>query len=263
MISGLFESFVGRPWTHTRAYPFSLSLFTSFILYRVLQHLTQIPHFWYSPRSYLFRYSPRSYLFRYSPRFYLPGTRPNPTISVLARILPFPVLVRISPIPGTRPDPTFPVLAWIPHFRYSPEFLSSQYSPRSHLSGTRPNFYFFGTCPDPTFSGTHPDFTFPVLARIPHFRYSPGFYLSCTRPYPTFSILAQILPFLGTCCHAPDPDPTRLADPNRFSGRETQDWDSLPDFFFKQNWYLWVWPTSYNIIKISYTFIESHLQIQN
>ena len=68
----------------------------------------------------------------------------------------------------------------------------------------------------------------------------------------------------GTPCHAPIPGPTRLADPNRFPRRETQDWDSLPDFFFfKQNWYLWVWPTSYNIIKISYTFIESHLQIQN
>ena len=33
-------------------------------------------------------------------------------------------------------------------------------------------------------------------------------------------------------CHAPNPGPTRLADPNRFPGRETQDWDSLPDFFF-------------------------------
>ena len=35
-----------------------------------------------------------------------------------------------------------------------------------------------------------------------------------------------------TCCHAPNPGPTRLADPNRFPGCETQDWDSLPDFFF-------------------------------
>ena len=34
-------------------------------------------------------------------------------------------------------------------------------------------------------------------------------------------------------CHAPNPGPTRLADPNRFPGRETQNWDSLPDFFFK------------------------------
>ena len=33
-------------------------------------------------------------------------------------------------------------------------------------------------------------------------------------------------------CHAPDPGPTQLANPNRFPGRETQDWDSLPDFFF-------------------------------
>ena len=56
----------------------------------------------------------------------------------------------------------------------------------------------------------------------------------------------------GSSCHAPNPGPTRLADPNRFPGRETQDWDSLPDFFFflKANWHLWVWPTSYNRIKI-------------
>ena len=33
-------------------------------------------------------------------------------------------------------------------------------------------------------------------------------------------------------CHAPIPGPTRSADPNRFPGRETQDWDSLPEFFF-------------------------------
>ena len=55
-----------------------------------------------------------------------------------------------------------------------------------------------------------------------------------------------------TTCHALNPGPTRLADPNRFLGRETQDWDSLPDFFFfflKQNLYLWVWPTSDNLSK--------------
>ena len=46
-------------------------------------------------------------------------------------------------------------------------------------------------------------------------------------------------------------------------GRETRYWDSLPDFFFKPNSYLWVWPTSYNRVKISYTFTESHLHIQN
>ena len=33
-------------------------------------------------------------------------------------------------------------------------------------------------------------------------------------------------------CHAPNPGPTQLADPNRFPGRETQDWDFLPEFFF-------------------------------
>ena len=71
-------------------------------------------------------------------------------------------------------------------------------------------------------------------------------------------------------------DPFGGSEPS--SGCETQDWDSLPDFFFlKPNLYLWVWPTSYNIIKISYqknyhrsgvhqnlyTFTESHLHIQN
>ena len=33
-------------------------------------------------------------------------------------------------------------------------------------------------------------------------------------------------------CDTSNPGPTRLADPNRFPGRETQDWDSLPVFFF-------------------------------
>ena len=51
-------------------------------------------------------------------------------------------------------------------------------------------------------------------------------------------------------CHAPNPGPTRLADLNRFPGRETQDWDFFFFFFFKQNWHLWVWPTSYNRTKI-------------
>ena len=49
---------------------------------------------------------------------------------------------------------------------------------------------------------------------------------------------------VSAICHAPNPGPTRLADPNRFPGRETQDWDSLPEFFFffflKPNWCLWV-----------------------
>ena len=37
--------------------------------------------------------------------------------------------------------------------------------------------------------------------------------------------------FIVNSCHGPNPSPTRLADPNRFPGRETQDWDTLPDFF--------------------------------
>ena len=36
----------------------------------------------------------------------------------------------------------------------------------------------------------------------------------------------------SSSCHAPNPGPTRSADSNRFPGRETQDWDSLPVFFF-------------------------------
>ena len=66
----------------------------------------------------------------------------------------------------------------------------------------------------------------------------------------------------GEFCHTSNPSPTRLADPNRFPGSETQDWDF---FFFlkKANWHLWVWPTTYNKVKISYTFTESHLHTQN
>ena len=129
------------PGRHTRAYHFSLSLFTSFSLFWVLQNLAQIPPF------------------RYSPGTHLSDTRPDLTFSVLARIPPS----RYSPgshISGTRPDSpflvlarisTFPVLTRIPPFWYSP----------GPFSGTRP---------DPTFFSTHPDPTFPVLARIPPFR---------------------------------------------------------------------------------------------
>ena len=55
-------------------------------------------------------------------------------------------------------------------------------------------------------------------------------------------------------CHALNPGLTRLADPNRVrDARPYIYWDSLPEnffFFLKPNWYLWVWPTSYNRIKI-------------
>ena len=62
------------------------------------------------------------------------------------------------------------------------------------------------------------------------------------RPY--FALVSSCLPstwitftlalsMAALKCHAPIPGPTRLADPNLFPGRETQDWDSLPDFFFK------------------------------
>ena len=72
-------------------------------------------------------------------------------------------------------------------------------------------------------------------------------------------------------CHTPIPGPTRLADPNRFPGRETIYWDSLPDFFLKAKWHLWVWSTSYNNSKhhihlqspiYNYKTVLLHLQIR-
>ena len=181
------------PGCHTRAYHFSLSLFTSFSLFRVLLHLTWIPT---TTGTY--------------PDFYLSGTRPDPTFLVLAQIpssrnslgsyifwyspefLPLPVLARIS---------TFPVLARIPHFWYSS---------RSHLPGTRPNPTIFGTHPDFYLSGTCPDFyPFRHSPRYLPSRYLPGSHLSGTRPdfYPfryspgllPFPVLAQIstLPVLA------------------------------------------------------------------
>ena len=47
-------------------------------------------------------------------------------------------------------------------------------------------------------------------------------------------------------------DPIGGSEPS--SGCETQDWDSLPDFFFflKANWHLWVWPTLIIIQNIIY-----------
>ena len=47
------------------------------------------------------------------------------------------------------------------------------------------------------------------------------------------------------------PDPIGGSEPS--SRCETHDWDSLPDFFFfKPNWYLWVWPTLIIIQNIIY-----------
>ena len=81
-------------------------------------------------------------------------------------------------------------------------------------------------------------------------------------------------------CHAPIPSPTRLADPHRVRGARPYT-ETLYLFFLKPNLYLWVWPTTYNRIKISYTKLqikittvvvftvsytysfESHLHIQN
>ena len=121
---------------------------------------------------------------RYSPGSHLSDTRPDPTFSVLAWILPFF---------GTHPNFTFLVLARIPHYRYSSGF---------------------------PFSDTHQDFTFPVLTQILPFpvlawisifwhspgfyhfpvltrtllRYSPGSHITGTRTESPFPVLTRILP---------------------------------------------------------------------
>ena len=60
-------------------------------------------------------------------------------------------------------------------------------------------------------------------------------------------------------CHTSIPGPTRLANPNRVQGARPY---TGTFFFFKLNLYMWVWPTSYNRIQISYTYTEFHSLIQ-
>ena len=81
-------------------------------------------------------------------------------------------------------------------------------------------------------------------------------------------------------CHTPIPGPTRLADPNRVRGARPYTGTLYLIFFSKAELVpVGYGPTSYNIIKISYTYqknyhwsgvhqnlytsTESHLQIQN
>ena len=57
---------------------------------------------------------------------------------------------------------------------------------------------------------------------------------------------------MGTC-HAPNPGPTRLADPNRVRGARLRTGTLYLIFFFlKPNSYLWVWPTLIIIQNIIY-----------
>ena len=58
-------------------------------------------------------------------------------------------------------------------------------------------------------------------------------------------------------CHAPIPGLTRLADPNRVRGARLRTGTLYLIFFLKSNWYLWVWPTSYNRIKRNTTGVVS------
>ena len=93
--------------------------------------LAQIPHF---------QYSPGSYLFRYSPGCYLPGTSPDPTFLVLDQI-PYFWYSPGSPISGTRSDPTFSGTHPDFTFRYYPGSYLFQHRPRISLS-------FLVLCPD-------------------------------------------------------------------------------------------------------------------
>ena len=183
------------PGRHTRAYPFSLSLFTLFSLFRVLQYLAQISTFQAlarilpfpdthpDPSPVLirippFRYSPGFLLFSHSPGCHLSGTHLDP----------FPILARIPPFwysPGshlfnTLPDPTFSVLARISTFPTLSQILLFRHS--------------LGFLP---FPGTHPDPS-SILTQIPPFRHSSGFYLF---RYSSGSNLFRCLhePFSGVC----------------------------------------------------------------
>ena len=65
-------------------------------------------------------------------------------------------------------------------------------------------------------------------------------------------VLEELVELVGLLMSRPEsrPDPIGGSEPS--SGCETQDWDSLPDFFFKPNWCLWVWPTLISIQNIIY-----------
>ena len=101
-------------------------------------------------------------------------------------------------------------------------------------------------------------------------------------PHRLMLVEDQLSPSGGyVTCHTPIPGPTRLADLNRFSGRETKSWDSLPDFFLnrtgtcgygphlitesKYQIYIQIKRTTTEVVSIKiYTRItKSHLLIQN
>ena len=146
--------------------------------------LAQIPYFRHSPGFHLFGTRPNSTLSQYSPGPFS-STRPDSTFSALTRILPFP---------DTHSDP-FSALARIPPFRHLPRFYHFRYLPRFHIFSTLLDSTLSQYSLGP-FSGTRPDSTFPalarilpfpdthldpspILARIPPFWHSPGFY-----PFP-------------------------------------------------------------------------------
>ena len=127
--------------------------------------LAQIPHFRHSPRFHLSGTRPDSTLSWYSLEPFS-GMSPDSTFLTVARILPFPY---------THLDPS-PVLARIPPFRHSPGFYPFRYLPGSTFMALTQILPFFGTRQDSTFLALARIIPFPILARIPHFRHSPGFY---------------------------------------------------------------------------------------
>ena len=79
---------------------------------------------------------------------------------------------------------------------------------------------------------------FSMIDRQLYKRSLGGPYLMCLTPEQGQYVLAELHEgicgnYPGGRFHAPNLGPTRMVDPNRFPGRETINWDSLPDFFFK------------------------------
>ena len=73
--------------------------------------------------------------------------------------------------------------------------------------------------------------------------------------YVALLLSCVALRYPSSLCDSPNPGPTRLADPNRVRSARLRTGTFYLIFFFflKANWHLWVWPTSYNRIKILYT----------
>ena len=64
---------------------------------------------------------------------------------------------------------------------------------------------------------------------------------------PYLSVIGALMYLANCTCHAPNPGPTRLTNPNQIRGARSYTGTLYLFFFFlKPNLYLWVWPTYYN-----------------